>query len=59
MLLYFENTRGLVFKFGTENDLEVTNDIFFNSLWTAFVLSSLDSSIVAAVYPRIGTEFKK
>ncbi|CAO3704008.1 unnamed protein product [Rhizopus stolonifer] len=28
-------------------------------LWTAVVLSSLDSSIVAAVYPRIGTEFKK
>ncbi|CEG73104.1 hypothetical protein RMATCC62417_08548 [Rhizopus microsporus] len=28
-------------------------------LWTAVVLSSLDSSIVASIYPQIGTEFKR
>ncbi|KAI9282199.1 major facilitator superfamily domain-containing protein [Sporodiniella umbellata] len=30
-----------------------------SGLWIGVVLSSLDASIVAAIYPRIGTEFKK
>ncbi|KAG0884214.1 hypothetical protein G6F15_005294 [Rhizopus arrhizus] len=30
-----------------------------SGLWTAVVLSSLDASIVAAIYPQIGTEFKR
>lgn len=34
-------------------------DFKWFSLWTAVVLSSLDSSIVASIYPQIGTEFKK
>jgi hypothetical protein len=30
-----------------------------NSLWIGVILSSLDSSIVATIYPQIGTEFKR
>lgn len=30
-----------------------------SGLWIAVILSSLDSSIVATIYPQIGTEFKR
>ncbi|KAI9259211.1 major facilitator superfamily domain-containing protein [Helicostylum pulchrum] len=31
----------------------------FSGIWIAVILSSLDSSIVATIYPQIGTEFKR
>lgn len=31
----------------------------FLSLWVGVGLSSLDASIVATIYPQIGTEFKR
>jgi hypothetical protein len=33
--------------------------IFEFRLWVGVVLSSLDASIVATIYPQIGTEFKR
>lgn len=30
-----------------------------NSLWVGVALASLDASIVATIYPQVGTEFKR